>query len=188
MTISQVQTDNSLLSGKMQSRIFLIGFMGSGKSTIGSRLARSIGYDFKDMDHLIEETAGMTIPDIFSEHGEQVFRKWEHDILLELCEYENVVVSTGGGAPCHNDLIRIMNDHGTTIYIKLPPPALKQRLVKSKTERPLIKCKSESELLEFITTLLSEREKFYQLARHTVNGVNLEIDELVDLLGGFSSH
>ena len=108
----------------MHSRIFLIGFMGSGKSTIGSRLARRIGYDFKDMDHLIEETAGMTIPDIFSEHGEPVFRKWDHDILLELCEYENVVVSTGGGAPCHNDMIRIMNDHGTTIYIKLPPPAL----------------------------------------------------------------
>ena len=82
----------------MQSRVFLIGFMGSGKSTIGSRLARSIGYDFKDMDHLIEETAGMTIPSIFREHGEQVFRKWEHDILLELCEHENVVVSTGGGA------------------------------------------------------------------------------------------
>jgi shikimate kinase len=166
----------------MHSRIFLIGFMGSGKSTIGSRLARSIGYDFKDMDHLIEETAGMTIPDIFDEHGEPVFRKWEHDILLELCEYENVVVSTGGGAPCHNDMIRIMNDHGATIYIKLPPLALKDRLVNSKTVRPLIKGKSEQELLEFITTLLSEREKFYKQALHTVNGVNLEIDELVDLL------
>ena len=182
MTISQVQTDNSPLNGNMQSRIFLIGFMGSGKSTIGSRLARSIGYDFKDMDHLIEETAGMTIPEIFSEHGEQVFRKWEHDILLELCEYENVVISTGGGAPCYNDMIRIMNDHGTTIYMKLPPSALKHRLVKSKTERPLIKDKTEQELLEYITTLLSKREKFYQQASYTVNGVNLEIDELIDIL------
>jgi shikimate kinase len=157
--------------------------MGSGKSTIGSRLARSIRFDFKDMDHLIEETAGMTIPDIFSEHGEHVFRKWEHDILLELCEYENVVISTGGGAPCHNDMIRIMNEYGTTIYIKLSPLALKKRLVKSKTERPLIKDKSEPELLDYITNLLSEREKYYQQASYTVDGVNLQVDQLVALLG-----
>ena len=168
----------------MEARIFLIGFMGSGKSTLGAKLAHRIGYHYKDMDQLIEETAEMSIPSIFKEHGEEVFRKWEHDILLELCSREKLVIATGGGAPCYNDMIRIMNDHGITIYIKLPPPALKQRLVKSKTERPLIKGKSESELLEFITSLLSEREKFYQLARHTVNGVNLEIDELVDLLGG----
>ena len=166
----------------MQSRIFLIGFMGSGKSTIGSRLAGNIGYDFKDMDHMIEETAGMTIPGIFSDHGEQVFRKWEHDILLELCEHEKVVVSTGGGAPCHNDMIRIMNDHGTTIYLKLPPLALKNRLLNSRTERPLIKGKSELELLEYITNMLTLRESYYLQARYTVNGVNLEIGELVDLL------
>ena len=167
----------------MNPRIFLIGFMGSGKSTLGFKLAQKIGYDFLDMDQIIEETAGMTIPGIFSEHGEEVFRKWELDILLELCKYENVVISTGGGAPCHSDMIGIMNDHGVTIYFQLPPDALKNRLLHSKTERPLIKDKSEEELLEFISTLLTEREKYYQLARHTVNGVSLEIKELVDLLG-----
>ena len=93
----------------MESRIFLIGFMGSGKSTLGSTLARKIGYGFVDMDHLIEETAGMTIQGIFSEHGEKVFRKWEHDILLELCKRENLVVSTGGGAPCHDHMMEVMN-------------------------------------------------------------------------------
>jgi len=77
----------------------IAGKTGSGKSTTGAKLARKIGYDFVDMDHLIEETAGMTIPGIFSEHGEEVFRKWEQDILLELCEREKVIVSTGGGAP-----------------------------------------------------------------------------------------
>jgi len=167
----------------MYSRIFLIGFMGSGKSTLGSKLARKVGFDYIDMDQLIEETAGMTIPGIFNEHGEQVFRKWEHNILLELCERENVVVSTGGGAPCHNDMIRIMNDHGCTVYIKLPPDALKDRLLNSKTERPLIKGKSESELLEFISSLLAEREKFYRQAMYTVNGVNLQLEELINLLG-----
>ena len=178
----QNQTDNSAWTGKMKSRIFLIGFMGSGKSTLGSKLARKIGFDFVDMDQLIEETAGMRIPAIFNEHGEQIFRKWEYDILLELCDRENVVVSTGGGAPCHNDMIRIMNDHGATIYIQLPPLALKDRLFNSKTERPLIKGKSEPELVEFITTLLGEREKYYQQARYIVNGVNLKPEELVALL------
>ena len=105
----------------MHKRIFLIGFMGSGKSTLGSGLARKIGYDFVDMDRMIEETSGMTVPGIFSEYGEEVFRKWEHDILIELCQYEDVVVSTGGGAPCHGEMISLMNNHGATTYIKLSP-------------------------------------------------------------------
>jgi len=166
----------------MQPRIFLIGFMGSGKSTLGSGLARKIGYEYVDMDHLIEETAGMTIPGIFSEHGEDVFRKWEHDILLELCELERVVVSTGGGAPCHGEMISIMNEHGITVYIKLAPEALKERLLHSKTERPLIQGKSEPELMEFITSLLGQREVFYNQARITLDGLHLNLDSLVGLL------
>jgi shikimate kinase len=166
----------------MQSRIFLIGFMGSGKSTLGTRFARKIGYDYVDMDHLIEETAGMTIPGIFREHGEQVFRKWEHDILLELCEREHVVVSTGGGAPCHGEMISIMNRHGDTVYIKLPAPVLKDRLRHSRTERPLIRGKTEGELLDFIHQLLQEREPYYSRAKYTVDGVNLDLDTLEHIL------
>jgi len=157
--------------------------MGSGKSTHGSKLARKTGFDFVDMDHLIEETAGMTIARIFEEHGESVFRKWEHDILMELCNREKVVIATGGGAPCHSDLMQIMSDQGATVYIKLSPIALKDRLLHSKTERPLIKGKSETELLEFITSLLTEREKIYNMARYVVDGVNFQMDELIELLG-----
>jgi shikimate kinase len=134
------------------------------------------------MDHLIEETSGMTIPGIFSEHGEAVFRKWEHDILLELCLYDHVVISTGGGAPCHGDMMSVMNDHGATVYIKLSPSALKERLLHSKTERPLIQGKSESQLLEFITGLLHQREFFYNQASTTIEGVNPDMAELVALL------
>lgn len=166
----------------MNSRIFLIGFMGSGKSTHGKKLARKIGYNFIDMDHLIEETAELTIPAIFKEHGEEVFRKWEHDILLELCKRDRLVVSTGGGAPCHSDMMHIMNEQGTTIYIKLPAEALSDRLLHSPTERPLIKGKSETELLEFISILLAEREHYYNQARHSINGVNLQFEELIALL------
>ena len=157
--------------------------MGSGKSTHGSKLARKTGFDFVDMDLLIEETAGMTVARIFEEHGESVFRKWEHDILLELCNRENLVISTGGGAPCHNDLMQIMSNHGATVYIKLSPKALKDRLLNSKNERPLIKGKSELELLEYITSLLTEREKIYHQARYIVDGINLQTDELIGLLG-----
>ena len=166
----------------MQTRIFLIGFMGSGKSTIGTKLARRLGYQFVDMDHLIEETSGMTVPGIFSELGEEIFRKWEHDILQELCTRERVVISTGGGAPCHGSMMQTMNEHGTTVYLKLTPGVLKDRLLRSRTERPLIKGKSESELEEYITALLAEREPFYSQANLVVDGRNLSADTLVSHL------
>lgn len=166
----------------MDSRIFLIGFMGSGKSTLGSKLARQIGYDFVDMDQLIEETAGMTVPGIFKELGEKVFRKWEHDIVLELCHRDKLVISTGGGAPCHSDLISIMNKNGTTVYIRLTPEALTQRLLLSKTERPLIKGKSEQELLDYIHLKLEERDYYYNQATHIIDGINLQTGPLISML------
>ena len=166
----------------MHTRIFLIGFMGSGKSTLGSQLARAIGYRFVDMDHMIEETAEMTIPGIFKEHGEEVFRKWERDILRELCSQEQVVVSTGGGAPCHADMIDIMNRCGDTVYIRLSVPVLLERLRHSKTQRPLIQGKSEKELREFISSLLEEREHFYSRARFIVDGMGLNPDKLAGIL------
>ena len=166
----------------MEARIFLIGFMGSGKSTLGAKLARRIGYQYMDMDQLIEETAEMSIPSIFNEHGEEVFRKWEHDILKELCRRDKLVIATGGGAPCHSQMMDLMNSHGCTIYIYLSPEALRDRLTRSRTERPLIKGKSESELLDFISSLLQKREIFYKQATHIVNGINLQADALARLL------
>jgi shikimate kinase len=156
--------------------------MGSGKSTLGAKLARQLGYQFADMDYLIEETAEMSVPAIFAEHGEEVFRKWEQDILTELCQRENLVISTGGGAPCHSNLMDLMNSHGTSIYIQLSPEALKDRLLRSRTERPLIKGKSESELLEFIKSLLEKREIFYKQATHIIDGMNVQTEELARLL------
>lgn len=166
----------------MDTRIFLIGFMGSGKSTLGAQLARRVGYQFIDMDHMIEETAEMSIPEIFNDHGEEVFRKWEYDILRELCRREKLVISTGGGAPCHSNMMDLMNTHGTTIYLKLSPEALKTRLIHSSTERPLIMGKSEPELLDFIKSLLEKRELFYKRAAHIVDGISLQSQDLARLL------
>ncbi len=166
----------------MHTRIFLIGFMGSGKSTLGAQLARRLDYRFTDMDQLIEETADLSIPEIFQKHGEAVFRKWEHDILLELCSRDKLVISTGGGAPCHSQNMDLMNANGCTIYLKLSPLALQSRLIRSRTERPLIKGKTETELLDFISTLLEKREKFYQQASHIVDGLSLRSEDLATLL------
>ena len=156
--------------------------MGSGKSTLGLKLAKLIGYQFIDMDHLIEETAEMSVPEIFKEHSEEVFRKWEHDILDELCRREKLVIATGGGSPCHSQLMDTMKNNGTTIYIQLSPEALKDRLIKSRTERPLIKGKSAPELLDYITKLLEKREIFYGQADLVVNGIDLDAEEVAKLL------
>ena len=163
----------------MESRIFLIGFMGSGKTTLGRRLARLTGYSFTDMDQLIEETAGMTIPEIFSELGEKVFRKWERDVLLELCEREKHIISTGGGAPCHGDLMDLMNAAGLTVYLELPPLALKERLLHGRTERPLIKGLNEKELMKYIRDTLTERNAYYRQAKLIMEGVSPNLDALV---------
>lgn len=176
-------TDSSPLSGKMHTRIFLVGFMGSGKSTHGKTLAHKIGYQYMDMDQLIEETAEMSIPSIFKEHGEKVFRKWEHDILLELCKRDRLVISTGGGAPCHGDMMKIMKSKGCTVYLELPAEALRDRLLRSRNERPLIKGKTESELLDFIVQLLSKRESYYQQADYTLDGLHFKMEDLVKMLG-----
>jgi len=162
----------------MQTRIFLIGFMGSGKTTVGSQLARKLAYDFVDMDQMIEDTAGMSVPEIFGELGEEVFRSWEHKILLELCQKERVVVATGGGASCHGTMMSTMNANGVTVYIKLSPSILKDRLTRSRIERPLIRGKSEPELLQYIRTTLEAREVFYNQANYIVDGDKLDPENL----------
>ncbi len=166
----------------MHSRVLLIGFMGSGKTTLGSRLARSLNYDFVDMDQLIEKNAGMSIPDIFNEHGEAIFRKWEQKTLDELCKRELLVISTGGGAPCQSSMMEQMNQCGTTVYIYLSAETLLSRLQKSRTERPLLKDKSENELMEYIKWLLKEREHFYKKASLIVDGEKLTVDTLTKIL------
>lgn len=162
----------------MQTRIFLIGFMGSGKTTVGSQLARKLAYEFVDMDQMIEETAGMSVSDIFTELGEEVFRSWEHKILLELCQKERVVIATGGGAPCHGTMMSGMNANGITVYIKLSPSVLKDRLTRARIERPLIRGKSEPELLQYIKTTLEARETFYNQANYIVDGDKLDLENL----------
>ncbi|PID93172.1 MAG: shikimate kinase [Bacteroidetes bacterium] len=166
----------------MQDRVFLIGFMGSGKTTLGRRMARLTGYDFVDMDELIEETAGMTISGIFTQHGEAMFRKWERDILLELCNRNNVVISTGGGAPCRDDMMDIMNASGQTVYLQLDPAILCKRLLESRTRRPLIEGLGPKELEDYVSRTLKKRESYYRQAAYIVDGSSLDAEKVFSIL------
>jgi shikimate kinase len=156
--------------------------MGSGKSTAGIKLASVLGWSFIDLDRRIEEHAGKTIPEIFSQHGESYFRILEAEVLKSLKSQTNTVISTGGGTPCHGDNMDYMLETGLTLYLKLTPGQLKNRLSESTRERPLIKDLSNEGLLGFIDEKLAYREKWYNRSEITVEGINLNISLLHSLV------
>src|SRR5690554_5919230 len=110
-------------------RVFLIGYMGSGKTTVGKKLAQSLSLSFIDLDDFIQNKYRKTIADIFADLGEEGFRKIESKALREVSEIEDVVISTGGGAPCFYDNIEVMNNAGVTVYIEVDPQELASRLM-----------------------------------------------------------
>jgi len=154
--------------------IFLMGFMGCGKSTIGKKLAKLIDYDFIDFDRLIEEKVQLSINDIFKQKGERYFRELETDVLNQL-NINNTVISLGGGTPCYNENIALINQKGLSIYLKMSKKVLAQRLVESKTKRPLIDdIKNNPVLLnDKINDLLLEREPDYLKADIIFNALNM---------------
>ena len=156
--------------------------MGSGKSTLGKRLAKHLNVQFVDMDHYIEERNCKTIPQIFAEDGEPVFRKKEQKALHELAEFTDIVIATGGGAPCFFDNIDVMNETGKTIYLNIKPEILADRLIKSKTERPLIKGKSREELVAFIDDTLKKRHEYYSKAHYQVTEPDIDLDKLMKMI------
>ncbi|MFW6389146.1 MAG: shikimate kinase [Marinilabiliaceae bacterium] len=162
----------------MQKRtIYLIGFMGSGKSTLGKVLARLLNYSFIDLDHYIEKKEGLTVAEIFSRHGEERFRALERLSIHETAQKGHAVVATGGGAPCFFDNMDFMNQHGTTIYLKISPENLARRLAPARAHRPLLADKSENELLTFIKQRLEERTPFYQRANFVADTETLSPEE-----------
>ena len=159
------------------NRIFLIGYMGSGKTTVGQLLASRLDYSFIDMDAHIEGKELKSVKQIFAELGELKFRLLEQESLHEIAEYNNVVISTGGGAPCFFDNIQCMNDRGITIYLKLSPTELTERLEELNTNsRPLLAERKGVELHQFITKGLAKREPYYMQATYSVSG---EIESMV---------
>jgi len=153
------------------NRIFLIGYMGSGKTTVGQLLADELGFTFIDMDAHIEGKLFKSVSQIFADLGEQQFRQLERQSLHEIAEIENVVIATGGGAPCFYDNMEYMNRQGITIYLKLSPVELAERLDSFRTnKRPLLADRKGEELQQFIAEGLATREPYYSQAAYSVTG------------------
>jgi shikimate kinase len=162
--------------------IFLIGFMGSGKTTLGRKLASKMGYEFIDLDHKLEQQVELSIAEYFSFFGEDSFRKLESEILKKTAYPENAIISTGGGLPCFFDNMDWMKQNGKTVYIKLAPKTLADRLENGKEERPLLQEKHGDALIAFIEQKLAERESFYSQANIVADGLSLTADRLEQIL------
>ena len=153
-------------------RIILIGYMGAGKTTVGKELAKRLGVTFYDLDWYIETRMHKRVPDIFAESGEEGFRDIERRMLHEVAEFENVVISCGGGTPCFFDNMEYMNQQGDVVYLNATPEVLFRHLKMGKGIRPLLLGKNDDELQAFIREQLANREQFYSQARYVAD-VNL---------------
>jgi shikimate kinase len=162
-------------------RIFLIGYMGCGKTTVGKRLAAKLGLRFIDLDRYIEEKYGKTVVEQFEEEGETTFRERERDAVRDTCTLlDDILVSTGGGAPCYYDNMDVMKASGVTVYLKMNAMALASRLKNARKSRPLLKDKTQEELVAFITETLDSRELFYEKAKLVVSALSIDVDGLVN--------
>lgn len=174
-------TQNSLFE-TIGMRIYLIGYMGCGKSTLGKKLAKRLNVQFIDMDDYLEARNYKTIPQIFAEEGEDAFRIKERKALEELVEFTDVVIATGGGAPCFFDNMDLMNRTGKTLFLNMAPSILASRLLQSKTDRPLIRGKSKAELIDFIDETLKKRRPFYEKAHYQITNPDIGLNNLLELI------
>mgnify|MGYP002623678924 CR=1 FL=1 len=171
-------------------RIILIGYMGAGKTTVGKALAKELGLTFYDLDWYISSRMRKTVGQIFEERGEDGFRQIERNMLHEVAEFEDVVISCGGGTPCFFDNIDYMNQQAPVVYLKASPEVLYKHLAMSKNDRPLLRGKSQEELITFINEQLEKREPFYSKAGYTLDvsllddfgKINTSVSHLRELL------
>ena len=179
-------TDDTDRKMKSNHCIILIGYMCVGKTTVGKALAKELGRTFYDLDWYIEERFHKKIPQIFEEEGEAQFRDLEKRMLHEVAEFENIVLSCGGGTPCFFDNMEYMNSVTETFYLKATPETLCSHLAMSRGERPLLKGKNPEELRTYIVEQLDARSPYYEQAQHIVD-VNVldsfdKINDIVKLI------
>jgi shikimate kinase len=161
-------------------KIFLIGFMGSGKTHWGHLLSEKLGIRFFDLDEQVSEHSGKSIPEIFAESGEEQFRLLEKEVLHIITEsHDCFVMACGGGSPCYFNNIDYMNQAGTTVWINVPLDTLFERLVLEKEKRPLIKDLSDEQLKGFIAKKFSDRRIYYEQATVTVDEEPVQLDHLI---------
>ena len=151
------------------TRIILIGYMGSGKTTLGKALSKDLGLPFFDLDWYIENRFCRTVSQLFTERGEDGFRQLERAMLHEVAEFENVVIAAGGGTPCFFDNIDYMNRQAQTVYLKTTPEVLFKHLHMGKQKRPLLSGKTDEEMRAYIVESLAHRAPFYEKANYILN-------------------
>lgn len=167
-------------------KVVLLGFMYSGKTTVGKKLAKKLGYKFYDTDAEIEYKYHYSINSIFKTFGEEIFRNMEKQMLEELLQKDNVVISCGGGTPCFFDNMQKIKDNSISIYLFLTPGQIFSRYKIAKVRRPLLEEKTEQQAFEYIDKTLAEREQYYNQADITLNAMNLSHDEIVEKLLEFN--
>ncbi|WP_347157370.1 shikimate kinase [Pontibacter chitinilyticus] len=165
-------------------RIFLLGMMGSGKTTLGRQLAERLRYPFVDLDAYIEQREDRRIAELFAQEGQEQFRVLERQALEALVQaHAQAVIATGGGAPCFFDNIAFINRHGQSIFLDVPVNELAQRLLQSDLqERPLLAGKTEAELKIFLAKTLATRRQFYEQATYTVAQAPYQVANLLAVL------
>ena len=165
-------------------KLFLIGYMGCGKSTLGKRLAKRANFEFVDMDSLIEQREGAPVADIFHYAGEEYFRKTERAIIEELGDAEgDYVISTGGGVPAWGDNMERMNVIGSSVYLRRTAQQIASRLSPhGRQKRPKLRGLNDEELVEFMTKNMAEREPFYSKATHIIECSSYSDEEIIEII------
>ena len=153
--------------------------MGAGKTTVGKALAKETGLQFYDLDWYIEGRMRKTVPQLFAERGEDGFRQVERTMLHEAAEFEDVILSCGGGTPCFFDNMDYMNAQGQTVFLDVDVETLFRRLRVATQQRPILRGKSEEELRAFIGQALADRAPYYAQARYRSDGSQLESREQI---------
>ncbi len=164
------------------NRIYLVGYMGAGKTSAAKRLASRLNWKVVDTDDLFEEKYRISVDDFFQKYDEPLYRKLESEILKSTENLEDTVISTGGGTACYFDNMDWMNLHGLTVFMRISPAAAVDRVLHSHHKRPLTRGKSEAELMEYVTWHYASRMPFYEQARITVKSENLDIEHLLQLI------
>ena len=162
------------------NRIYLVGYMGAGKTTAARRLAQRLGWDVADTDALFEEKYKISVCDFFNKYDEALYRKLEAEVLKATESLENTVISTGGGTACYFDNMDWMNQHGLTVFLRISPQAAVDRVLHSRHKRPLAIGKSEDELTEFVSKHYTSRMPFYEKAQIMVKSEDLDMDSLTE--------
>jgi len=160
-------------------KIYLIGYMASGKTNLGREMAEAAGFSFADLDELFEEKYKVSILEFFEKYGEELFRKFEREILLETAALDNVVISTGGGTPCFFSNMDFILENGRSVYLKMPVSLLAARLSAIRKKRPLLKDVSSPDMEAHVARQLKEREAWYIRADIVAEGPCFNAAEIV---------